>query len=86
MNFKKTLTTALLLLLLASSGCAYRHYLGMHGPSINNSPDIHLDAKNDEQCLQCHNPETPTDAPPTNHPRFKGCLKCHGPEAPGYKE
>ncbi len=81
MNIKLSLTTALLLLLLATTGCAYRHYLGLHGPSIAASPDIHLDARSDGQCLECHNPDTPTDAPPTNHPGFTGCLTCHGGEA-----
>lgn len=77
MNTKKILTVVFLLLLLLPTGCAYRHYLGMHGPSIKSSPEIHLDAQNDDQCLECHAPNTPTDAPPTSHPGFKGCLKCH---------
>ena len=77
MNMQKILSLALLLLIVSSSGCAYRYYLGMHGPSIRNSPEIHLDVKEDEQCLECHNPDTPTEAPPTDHPHFKGCLNCH---------
>jgi hypothetical protein len=76
-NIRKTLSFALLLLVMSSSGCAYRYYLGMHGPSIRNSPEIHLDVKKDGQCLQCHDPDKPTDAPPTSHPHFKGCLGCH---------
>lgn len=81
MNTKQSFAAVLFLLLFACSGCAYRHYLGLHGPSIANSPDIHLDARRDEQCLQCHNPQMPSEAPPTNHPHFKGCLKCHGGES-----
>ncbi len=77
MNVKKTLTLALFLLVASSSGCAYRYYLGMPRPSINNTPDTHLGVKEDGQCLACHNPDTPTDAPPTSHPHFKGCLKGH---------
>lgn len=77
MNMQKTLCLALLLFIVSSSGCAYRYYLGMHGPSIRNSPEIHLDVREDGQCLGCHDPDTPTDAPPTDHPRFKGCLGCH---------
>lgn len=78
MKSKKFTTIALLLIVVLFSGCAYRYYLGMHGPSIKNSPEIHLDFKQDDQCLQCHDPDSPTDAPPTSHPQFKGCLKCHG--------
>jgi len=51
------LLTALLLTMVASAtGCAYRHYLGLHGPSIRNRPDIHdASIKDDAQCLKCHN-------------------------------
>ncbi len=77
MSSKKALTLALFLSIATSSGCAYRHYLGMHGPSIKDSPATHLDVKEDGQCLQCHDPDKPTDAPSTSHPHFKGCLKCH---------
>jgi hypothetical protein len=41
MMIKKTVTFFFLLLFLSSTGCAYRHYLGMHGPSINSNPEIH---------------------------------------------
>ncbi len=77
MNANKTLTVFFLLLLLSSAGCAYRHYLGMHGPSIRSTPGIHIDLQTDDQCLECHDPHKPTDAPPTTHPGFKGCFKCH---------
>jgi len=77
---KKRLLTMLLLAMLASSaGCAYRHYLGMHGPSTRNCPDIHdASIKDDAQCLECHSPKNASgDTPTTSHPGFKGCLKCH---------
>ncbi len=77
MPAKKTCAVALLLLIAASSGCGYRYYLGMHGPSIKNSPDIHHSSSEDGQCLACHSPEKAHEAPPTSHPGFKGCLKCH---------
>ena len=77
MIIKKALTLFFLLLTLSSAGCAYRHYLGMHGPSINSSSEIHVDIQDDAECLDCHDPQTSSDAPPTNHPNFKGCLKCH---------
>jgi hypothetical protein len=77
---KHRMLTGLLLIVAASSaGCAYRYYLGMHGPSIRNAPEIHdASIKNDAQCLGCHSPEkSSSDAPATTHPHFKGCLKCH---------
>ncbi len=77
MNIKRALTIGLLLLFVSSTGCAYRHFLGLHGPSIRNNPEMHSDVQEDSQCLECHNPKTATDAPPTSHPGFKGCLKCH---------
>jgi predicted CXXCH cytochrome family protein len=79
MNGKRALTLALLVVLLSSAGCAYRYYLGMRGPSIGNSPDIHTASiKEDGQCLECHAPKDASgDAPLTSHPGFKGCLKCH---------
>lgn len=77
---KKTCLGALLLVLGLSSGCAYRHFLGLHGPSVQNFSSIHQGLTNDSECLDCHNPEISTDAPPTSHPNFKGCLKCHNDE------
>ena len=77
MNIKTVLPIGLLLLVVSSTGCAYRYYLGMHGPSIRNTPEMHRDVQEDWQCLECHNPQTSTDAPPTTHPEFKGCIKCH---------
>ncbi len=63
--------------LLILGGCAYQHYLGLHGPSVRNSPDIHQGMTNDAACLECHHPENSTMAPATSHPGFSGCLKCH---------
>ncbi|KJS31486.1 MAG: hypothetical protein VR64_11915 [Desulfatitalea sp. BRH_c12] len=68
---------ALLLILLLSSGCAYRYYLGMHGPSIKRYPEIHQGVTKDSECLECHHPERNPTGPPTTHPGFTGCLKCH---------
>ena len=65
------------LTVLASGGCAYRYYLGMHGPSIQLYPQIHSDVKADEACLECHHPARNPSGPPTTHPQFTGCLKCH---------
>ncbi|MDY6868686.1 MAG: hypothetical protein SVT56_12450 [Chloroflexota bacterium] len=58
-------------------GCAYRHYLGLHGPSIRNFPEIHKGVTEDVECLACHHPERDLVGPPTSHPQFTGCLKCH---------
>ena len=58
-------------------GCAYRYYMGMHGPSIKAYSDIHEGSKEDAQCLACHHPDNDPQGPPTSHPRFKGCFKCH---------
>ena len=63
--------------LLAITGCAYTHYLGMHGPSIQNFPDTHQGVTADEDCLACHDPDRDPEGPPTSHPQFTGCLKCH---------
>ena len=67
-------------LVLLFSGCAYRYYLGMHGPSIRVFPDIHQGVTEDEDCLGCHHPDRDPEGPPTTHPGFKGCLKCHNDE------
>lgn len=79
MKNKQLLFTISLILTLTSAGCAYRYYLGLHGPSRNNFPDAHLEGMTeDSQCLGCHAPGTASDAiPATTHPSFKGCLKCH---------
>ncbi|MBR9982360.1 MAG: hypothetical protein KFF50_15115 [Desulfatitalea sp.] len=58
-------------------GCAYRHYLGMHGPSVRRYPGIHEGVTEDAQCLLCHHPDRDPAGPPTSHPQFAGCLKCH---------
>lgn len=79
MTLQRILTSTLLAAaLLGFSGCAYRYYLGMHGPSIRNTPDIHdASVRDDAQCLACHGRAGSGDAPQTTHPHFKGCLKCH---------
>lgn len=58
-------------------GCAYRHYLGLHGPSVRRNPDIHAGVTEDADCLGCHHPDRNPVGPPTSHPQFTGCLKCH---------
>jgi hypothetical protein len=58
-------------------GCAYRHYMGLHGPSIKRHPDIHEGITTDQECLECHHPDKNPEGPPTSHPQFTGCLKCH---------
>ncbi len=79
MKRKRALTLALLVVLTTSGGCAYRYYLGMHGPSIINSPEIHTASiTEDVQCLECHSPKNHSgNAPITTHPNFTGCIKCH---------
>jgi hypothetical protein len=76
---KAALTCVLLMVLLTTGGCAYRYYLGMHGPSIKSDPEIHRGSPTEDgQCLDCHGPTNPSgEAPVTSHPGFKGCLKCH---------
>ena len=64
-------------LLAALTGCAYRHYLGMHGPTIQRFPEVHEGAYRDDECLACHHPDRDPQGPPTSHPQFTGCLKCH---------
>lgn len=66
-----------LALLLVLGGCAYRHYMGLHGPSVHNTPDIHEGVTEDAECLGCHHPDRDPVGPPTSHPQFTGCLKCH---------
>lgn len=74
---KKIFMLFLIASLLVMCGCAYKHYLGMHGPSIKAYPDIHKGMTKDAQCLACHDPHIDTQGTPTSHPGFKGCLKCH---------
>jgi hypothetical protein len=62
---------------MLSSGCAYRYYLGMHGPTIQRYPEIHTGFSTDEECLACHDPARDPSGLPTSHPHFTGCLKCH---------
>ncbi len=70
--------TALLgMALTILTGCAYGHYLGLHGPSVKNFPDIHQDVTEDAACRECHAPTGDSTGPPTSHPNFTGCLKCH---------
>jgi hypothetical protein len=58
-------------------GCAYGHYLGLHGPTIKATPEFHEDVVEDQACLSCHHPDENPTATPTSHPQFVGCLKCH---------
>ena len=74
-NFRFVIVGAIMLALLA--GCAYRHYMGMHGPSIRSTLDIHEGITEDHECLECHHPDRDPVGPPTSHPQFTGCLKCH---------
>ncbi len=67
----------ILVIFVNLSGCAYRYYMGMHGPSIKATMDIHEGVVEDRACLECHHPEMDPEGPPTTHPHFKGCLKCH---------
>ncbi len=67
----------LLLIFISFSGCAYRYYLGMHGPSIKAFPDEHEGVTEDHECLECHHPDKDPEGPATTHPNFTGCLKCH---------
>lgn len=61
------------MLMLGLAGC---YYLGMHGPSIRQFPDVHAGVTEDAECLECHHPDHSV-GPPTSHPDFVGCLKCH---------
>ncbi len=75
----RLLATASIILAVTSAGCAYRYYLGLHGPSKDNYPDVHTaEMTTDSHCLGCHAPENASDAiPATSHPSFTGCLRCH---------
>jgi predicted CXXCH cytochrome family protein len=68
---------ALLAAIFLVTSCAYRHYVGMHGPSVKKHPLIHADYTADPSCQMCHDPRSSVVAPKTNHPNFTGCLKCH---------
>jgi hypothetical protein len=77
-----------LLMFFIISGCAYRYYLGFHGPSIKLHPDQHEGVRQDKKCLECHAPNNNAEAPPSSHPHFTGCIKCHNDNASkplGYK-
>ena len=74
---KGTLIVILCCFPLVISSCAYRYYLGFHGPSIKPTPDVHEGVTEDDQCLECHHPDKEPSGPPTTHPNFTGCLKCH---------
>jgi len=65
---------ALLGLFIVVSACSYRHYLGMHGPSIKRYPAAHDSVTSDQSCLICHAGNATRK---TSHPNFTGCLKCH---------
>ncbi len=55
-------------------------YLGFHGPSVQQYPEIHAGMTEDDQCRICHHPDNAgkvDKAPATTHPEFKNCLKCH---------
>ena len=85
MKTTRMLTLALVVVLAATTGCAYRYYLGMHGPSIRHSPEIHeISVTDDAQCLECHSPDNRQAIPRRpSHPGFKGCIKCHNDPQPG---
>lgn len=74
---KKIFSIIILVSFFMICGCAYKHYLGMHGPSIKQFSDIHEGVTVDDQCLVCHHPENDPQGPATSHPEFKGCFKCH---------
>jgi hypothetical protein len=67
-------------LLFINLGCAYRYYLGFHGPSVKLHPEQHEGVRQDKECLECHDPQNDPEGPPTTHPQFTGCLKCHNDE------
>ncbi len=54
---KCTLIIIISSFLIVMSSCAYRHYLGFHGPSIKRSPDMHEGVTEDEEFLECHHPD-----------------------------
>jgi hypothetical protein len=75
------LMSILFIFIFTIFGCAYRYYLGFHGPSIQLSPEQHEGITEDIACLECHDPKINPEGPPTPHPQFTGCIKCHNDEA-----
>lgn len=75
----KTIAALFLTLgILFSIGCGgYNAYMGLHGASILRTPEIHENFSADRECLECHHPDSDTDAPKPRHYKFTGCLKCH---------
>jgi len=73
-------TSLMCVLLFTMFGCAYRYYLGLHGPSIQLHPEQHEKVFQDQECLECHDPENEPEGPPTSQPHFTGCIKCHNDE------
>ncbi len=68
----------LIISLFFFAGCAY---LGFHGKSVRNFPEVHESVVADSECLECHHPDNKNDdAPVSPHPDFTGCLKCHNDE------
>jgi hypothetical protein len=79
MNILKTIMICCTIVILFN-GCAYRYYLGIHGPSVKALLDIHEGVREDQDCLSCHHPDEKPTGPPTTHPQFTGCLRCHNGE------
>ena len=75
----KYITTAIFVIAfgITTVACAHRYYLGFHGPTTKNQPDIHSGFTQDAECLGCHGDGDESQGPATSHPQFKGCLKCH---------
>lgn len=71
----------IIFLTITSMGCSYRHYMGLHGPSVKSYPDLHAGITTDRECLECHHPDKSPKGPPTSHPEFTGCLKCHNDDS-----
>lgn len=74
-TMKRVIFVGIALALLG--GCAYRYYMGLHGPSVRMTPEVHEGVAKDADCLGCHHPDRDPEGPPTSHPQFTGCLKCH---------
>lgn len=75
--------TIVVMAVFLTSACAYKHYLGIHGPSIKKHPVVHQGFSTDQSCLICHGiGSTGKGVPKTNHPDFTGCLKCHNDNLP----